>query len=133
MKEFEESIKNMVKNLFQEHSQKQEQTLIEMMTTQQNAMLNELKEFKALVISQQPGNQKPPDPFVDLSKPSGSGYQLASRFTKIEFPMFDDDDLEGRLFRCERFFQIDFTLENAKIKLASIHMEGRAPIGINLF
>ncbi|KVI06595.1 hypothetical protein Ccrd_015054 [Cynara cardunculus var. scolymus] len=45
--------------------------------------------------------------------------------------LFDGDDLEGWLFRCEWFFHMDFTLDsatldNAKVKLASIHIEDGA-------
>ncbi|EEF34791.1 conserved hypothetical protein [Ricinus communis] len=75
----------------------------------------------------------PTPTYIDLSQPTihtqaaiGNGYQMATRFTKIESPTFNGEDLEGWLFKCERFFQIDYTLLMARMKLASIHMEGRA-------
>nr|CAD1821649.1 unnamed protein product [Ananas comosus var. bracteatus] len=52
--------------------------------------------------------------------------QFAPRFTKIEFPRFDGEDLKGWMYRCEQFFEIDGTAEDAKVKLAAIHLEGRA-------
>ena len=51
---------------------------------------------------------------------------MTTRFTNIEFSRFDGEDLEGWLFKSERFFQVDFTSHSAKVKLAAIHMEGRA-------
>ena len=50
---------------------------------------------------------------------------MATRFTKIEFPQFEGTDLEGWLFKAERFFQVDYTPPNAKVKLAALHMEGK--------
>nr|CAD1839913.1 unnamed protein product [Ananas comosus var. bracteatus] len=35
-------------------------------------------------------------------------------------------DLKGWMYRCEQFFEIDGTEEDAKVKLATIHLEGRA-------
>lgn len=35
-------------------------------------------------------------------------------------------DLKGWMYRCEQFFQIDGTGENAKVKLATVRLEGKA-------
>lgn len=48
------------------------------------------------------------------------------RVGKIEFPKFRGDDFEDWLFRCEQFFQMDGTPEEAKLKIVVIHLEGRA-------
>ncbi|EEF52232.1 conserved hypothetical protein [Ricinus communis] len=68
--------------------------------------------------------------FIDLASqtpiPNNNNYQMATRVTKIEFSRFDEEDLEGWLFKCELFFQFDFTPSNARVKLAAIHMEGKA-------
>ena len=70
------------------------------------------------------------NPFIDLgsddSGTTNTPYHLSTRFSKVEFPRFDGTDLEGWLFKCDRFFQIDYTPLNAKVKLVVIHMEGRA-------
>nr|CAD1823577.1 unnamed protein product [Ananas comosus var. bracteatus] len=65
------------------------------------------------------------------SKPRAEGNnpiksQLSSRFTKVEFPRFNGMDLKGWVYRCEQFFEIDGTEEDAKVKLATIHLESRA-------
>ena len=43
----------------------------------------------------------------------GNNYQIGARFTKIEFPRFDGDGLEGWLFKCDHFFQVDHTPTDA--------------------
>ena len=58
--------------------------------------------------------------------PGNTNYLFPARYTKIEFPKFDGEDLEGWLFRCERFFQVDNTPADSQVKLAAIHMEGKA-------
>nr|CAD1833858.1 unnamed protein product [Ananas comosus var. bracteatus] len=48
------------------------------------------------------------------------------RLTKLEFPRFNGEELKGWLYRCEQFFEIDGTPEDSKVKIAAIHLEGRA-------
>ena len=49
-----------------------------------------------------------------------------SRYTKLEFPRFNGDGLTEWLYKAEQFFEIDHTLEAAKVKLASIHLAGKS-------
>ncbi|KAL0462917.1 UNVERIFIED_CONTAM: hypothetical protein Slati_0179300 [Sesamum latifolium] len=53
-------------------------------------------------------------------------YQIPTKCSKVEFPKFDGDDLRGWLFKCEQFFKVDDTPSDAKVKLATVHLEGRA-------
>ncbi|KAL0313875.1 UNVERIFIED_CONTAM: hypothetical protein Sangu_2231900 [Sesamum angustifolium] len=46
--------------------------------------------------------------------------------SKVEFLKFDGDDLRGWVFKCEQFFEVDDTPSDAKVKLAAVHIEGRA-------
>lgn len=57
---------------------------------------------------------------------SSSRFHFAPRFTKIEFPQFDGEDLKGWLSRYEQFFEVDGTSEDAKVQLVAIHLEGKA-------
>ncbi|XP_070017004.1 uncharacterized protein [Nicotiana sylvestris] len=66
---------------------------------------------------------------------NGVGYQMNgagnhnhvnTRYSRVEFSRFGGDDLRGWVYRCEQFFDVDGTPEDMKVKLASIHMEGRA-------
>ncbi|KAL0434165.1 UNVERIFIED_CONTAM: hypothetical protein Slati_2750800 [Sesamum latifolium] len=53
-------------------------------------------------------------------------YQIPMKCSKVEFPKFDSDDLRGWVFKCEQFFEVDETPSNPKVKLAAVHLEGRA-------
>ena len=44
----------------------------------------------------------------------------------MDFSRFSRSDLNGWLFRCQQFFEIDQTPVDMKVKLATINLEGRA-------
>lgn len=44
---------------------------------------------------------------------------------KMEFSRFAGEDVEGWIYHCQQFFKFDVTLEESKVKLASIHLEGK--------
>ncbi|XP_022041343.1 uncharacterized protein LOC110943921 [Helianthus annuus] len=59
--------------------------------------------------------------------PRNEGDRLSSnRLTKVEFPKFNGDDVEGWMYKCEHFFSIDDTPERYKVRYAAVHLEGRA-------
>ncbi|KAI4312947.1 hypothetical protein MLD38_023180 [Melastoma candidum] len=45
---------------------------------------------------------------------------------KIEFPDFDGNNLDDWLYKCNRYFELERTPEDAKVKLASLYMYGGA-------
>ncbi|CAM8908644.1 unnamed protein product [Rhodiola kirilowii] len=51
---------------------------------------------------------------------------LATRLSKVEFPKFDGTLLREWVYRCEQFFLLDSTAPELKVRLASLHMEGKA-------
>lgn len=51
---------------------------------------------------------------------------MIARLAKISFPKFDGSLLREWIYRCEQLFSLDNTPPEMKIKLASIHMEGKA-------
>lgn len=51
---------------------------------------------------------------------------MPTRLSKVEFPRFDGDDLEGWIFRSERFSKIDHTPAENKVTMASVHLSGKA-------
>ncbi|KAL8138945.1 hypothetical protein V2J09_004946 [Rumex salicifolius] len=51
---------------------------------------------------------------------------MVTRLSKIEFPKFDGSLLREWIYRCEQFFMLDSTPPELKVRLASLHMEGRA-------
>ncbi|KAG8377514.1 hypothetical protein BUALT_Bualt08G0040900 [Buddleja alternifolia] len=55
-----------------------------------------------------------------------SGYQIPTKLWRVEFLYFNGDDLRGWLYKCEQFFEVDDTSPTTKVKLAVVHLEGRA-------
>ena len=49
-----------------------------------------------------------------------------SRLSRIEFPQFGGEDVMGWLYKCEQFFEVDNITHNVKVKVASIHLTGKA-------
>ena len=56
----------------------------------------------------------------------GRGQYFSTRQSKIDFSRFNGDDLNGWLYRCHQFFDVDQTPLEAKLKLAAINLEGKA-------
>lgn len=48
------------------------------------------------------------------------------RSTRYEFPKFDGDGFEGWLMRAEFFFEVAKVPEKGRVRVAAIHMEGKA-------
>jgi len=49
-----------------------------------------------------------------------------SRLSRVDFPKFDGEDVRGWAYRCDQFCAIDNVADNMKVKVASIHMTGKA-------
>ncbi|EEF29294.1 conserved hypothetical protein [Ricinus communis] len=100
------------------------------MSKKQHIMISDLRAFmNSIQLGQQvPALSTGSQPASSgLSNPNylSSNYQIGARFTKIEFPKFDDDDSEGRMFKFDYFFQVYKFSVDIQVKLATIHMEGR--------
>ncbi|KAG8369325.1 hypothetical protein BUALT_Bualt15G0139500 [Buddleja alternifolia] len=54
------------------------------------------------------------------------GYHVPTKCSRVEFPKFWGEDLRGWVYRCEQFFEVDETPSDAKVKLAAVHLEGKA-------
>lgn len=57
---------------------------------------------------------------------SNSHCQYSASLTKIDFPRFDGNDLKSWLYKCVQFFELDGVVDPDKVKLAAIHLEGKA-------
>ena len=53
---------------------------------------------------------------------SGNSHHPLSRLSRIDFPRFDGEEVQGWVYKCEQFFEVDNTAENLKVKIASIHL-----------
>ncbi|KAK8947110.1 hypothetical protein KSP39_PZI006748 [Platanthera zijinensis] len=51
---------------------------------------------------------------------------FATRFPRLDFPRFSGEDLMPWIYKCDQFFEIDGTPEDAKVRMASVHLEGKA-------
>ncbi|XP_071728193.1 uncharacterized protein [Rutidosis leptorrhynchoides] len=56
----------------------------------------------------------------------GNSHKQVTRFTKLEFPKFDGTDVKGWIYRSKQFFLADQVEDDDKVRIASIHMQGRA-------
>ena len=87
------------------------------LTLQQNQIMSQLQHDQ--------GNQTQ----NEGGQPVGAAVRcryFSTRQSKVDFPHFNGDDLNGWLYRCQQFFEVDGTPSEAKVKLAAINMEGRA-------
>lgn len=63
---------------------------------------------------------------VPASNGQGNPSNSGTRYSRVDFPIFNGDDLKGWVYRCEQFFYVDGTSEDNKVKIAYINLEGRA-------
>lgn len=52
--------------------------------------------------------------------------QFNTRFARIDFPKFSGEDPSGWVYKCERFFYYNMIENNNRVKLATLHLEGKA-------
>ncbi|KAK8942861.1 hypothetical protein KSP39_PZI008721 [Platanthera zijinensis] len=55
-----------------------------------------------------------------------SSSNLPTRLGRLDFPRFDGEGLLEWVFKCDQFFEVDNTPADLKVKVASVHLEGRA-------
>ena len=53
------------------------------------------------------------------------GNNLSTLF-RIDFPKFEGEDAQGWFYKCAEFFELDDIMKNRKVKVASIHLSGKA-------
>jgi len=44
----------------------------------------------------------------------------------VEFPKFWGEDVQGWIYKCEQFFEVDNVEEGMKVRIASIHLSEKA-------
>lgn len=50
-----------------------------------------------------------------------------THYTKVEFHSFDGHKVKEWVYKAEQFFDVDQTVEGAKVNLASTHFERKEP------
>lgn len=67
---------------------------------------------------------------VEVLRPSANNqrgnYQAPTRFTKMDLPKFTKEDVVGWLSKCESYFDLDRTLEENKVVMASLMLDEAA-------
>ena len=63
---------------------------------------------------------------VGSGSSGGNNQNSLSRLSKIDFPKFGGEDVQGWSYKCEQFFEVDSTPDNRKVKIAAIHLNGKA-------
>ncbi|GJX75665.1 reverse transcriptase [Tanacetum coccineum] len=64
-----------------------------------------------------------------LGAQNNQGARQASQFSrlaKVKFPKFNGEDVLGWIFKCDKFFLIDNTLEEEKVKIVSVYLFDKA-------
>ncbi|KAH9733790.1 hypothetical protein KPL71_017135 [Citrus sinensis] len=51
---------------------------------------------------------------------------VQTRFSKLNFPKFEGENPNGWIYKCDRFFNINGIVEEEKVEMVSIHLEGHA-------
>ncbi|KAL9440941.1 hypothetical protein AB3S75_019589 [Citrus x aurantiifolia] len=51
---------------------------------------------------------------------------VQTRFSKLNFPKFEGENPIGRIYKCDRFFNINGIVQEQKVEMVSIHLEGHA-------
>ena len=51
---------------------------------------------------------------------------IQAKLTRLEFPKFHGEGLNEWLCKCEQYFDFDETADDFKLRIASLHLEGRA-------
>ncbi|KAL9426701.1 hypothetical protein AB3S75_033478 [Citrus x aurantiifolia] len=51
---------------------------------------------------------------------------IQTRFSKLNFPKFEGENPSGWIYTCDRFFNINEIVEEEKVEMALIHLEGQA-------
>nr|XP_043639128.1 uncharacterized protein LOC122610201 [Erigeron canadensis] len=89
----------------------------------QNTMADKFDflESQCPVLSANPAQQ-----LVNLDLQGVGGRLSNNRITKLEFPRFGGDDVEGWLYKCEHFFIRDETPANYKVRYAALHLDSKA-------
>lgn len=57
---------------------------------------------------------------------TANGYPIPTKCSTIEFLHFYGDNLRGWIYRCDQFFEVDETPPHTKVKIASVHLDGKA-------
>ena len=57
---------------------------------------------------------------------SGNSNHPLSRLSQVEFSMFWGEDVQGWIYKCEQFFEVDSIGEDVKVRVASIYLSDEA-------
>ncbi|XP_074265326.1 uncharacterized protein LOC141587757 [Silene latifolia] len=127
LEEFQKSMKDSWTEFLAEQ-QRQQNEFRDKMRAQRDTMLRITNQFQEIGTKVTTLERNALNNGGHLNNNNG-GQQFNSsfaRFSKIEFPRFNGEDVQGWVYRCEQFFEVDSTNEDLKVKLVSIHLEGKA-------
>ncbi|KAK9225273.1 hypothetical protein WN943_010314 [Citrus x changshan-huyou] len=61
-----------------------------------------------------------------IKRTEGHREYISTKYAKLDFPRFDNDDPSGWIYKCKRFYHFYAIEEDDGIYVASIYIEGRA-------
>ncbi|XP_042065679.1 uncharacterized protein LOC121809207 [Salvia splendens] len=110
-----------------------EKKMLEMMEQKMQEMReehkNDIRELMQSMAAINLQNQKNHEMETGEGSSKGNRYENGSdwgRSTRYEFPKFDGDGFEGWMMRAEYFFQVAKVPDEERVRVAAIHLEGKA-------
>ena len=114
-----------------QENRKFEETVRSLLKEQKEQFEKEIGALKSLVLEvcnqQSQGQHGSPQASETGQRNSyGGGYQVPTRFSCIKFPKFNGEGFKSWLYKCDQFFEVDETPSEAKVRIAAMHLEGKA-------
>lgn len=122
MRKMEESLKNQLK----EHADQLDRAIQEF-REQQSKDMEEVRTMLvklACLISSQSSSSC--ISCLESGKECGFTSAIQPKFAMLEFPKFHGEGLNEWLCKCKQYFDFDETSDDIKVRMASLHLEGRA-------
>ena len=122
----EENLRNLLKEQVELHAEKNEKAILELKEQQRKDM----EEVRSLILGLQSVSSA--NPVSNSLASTHSGREFAStkfnapKLTRLDFPKFDGEGLNEWLFKCDQFYDYDGTLEEHKVRIAALQLEGKA-------
>ena len=79
------------------------------------------KESSSVRLEEDRGNKS-----VNQTRGNSQGGGVQTRFSRLEFPCFNGENLTGWIYKVEQFFRYQGTAPNEKVVLASFHLQDDA-------
>ena len=126
LRRVEENLRNLLREQAELQAEKNEKAIQELKEQQRKDM----KEIRSLLLGLQ--SISITNPASNSLASTQSGREFASnklnapKLTRLDFLKFGGEGLHEWLFKCDQFYHYDGTLDERKVRIAALHLEGKA-------